>query len=374
MSPPSLISAYARQVHQSASSAQPFSSVYHRPSTFSWQPSTIPNYHYPVRTVPTSSFSYDYVTPPRRQDSISSDALGPAQWRSVKGRVPTPGPGGKLRDSDPGYERVEADASSVVDDPPFRPLPNSNSADDTYPNIYSRTTAPPTSPPTYLPPTGSQASTPYGIQRTSIRTSVATRPPEDEVFETAPVDTTARDYSYTSQVQVRVKPGLIEAYRVEINYALRTDLGQMLEKNLTIWTFKLDHMTNELKAHIDKSTFLILQALTQSRHISSKDEGKGKEGPHSRISDPELRSIWFAEKWRGSVPASAFFQALQDYFLEEDEVMKAEERGEGWALEGAFLGMGWRAALEGVVDRDGSGYVSIGEVNRWSGGKPEGMR
>ena len=397
LSPPSLVSAYSRQTQSAWSS--PFareqvqsSSAYYRPSAYS-SPNDPPTRSYRDRVprIPTMNVGLGI-----RQDLLPEDwARLPRRSRSpslspTNGKYPRSGRPGIDVDTDSvGEEPTLPESPSGMSDGrrrrAFPPPPRRSDTLDSQPYPQRMPSYPgygrydpspynsgpyfqsPPLPQSWSPPTGSQAAIPYGIQRTTMRTTVATRPPEDEILELSPPTDRRLDPSdYDATAPLRVRPALIEAYRLEINYAIRTPLTQILAKNEAIWSFKLDHTTNELKAHIDKSTSVILRALAHAQASNhANDTQKGKEGPHSRINDPELRSIWFAEKWRGSVLASAFFQALQDYFLEAEEEGAGEN--EGWAR--TFLGMGWRIGLEGVVDRDGSGYVSVSEVNRWSGGK-----
>jgi hypothetical protein len=122
---------------------------------------------------------------------------------------------------------------------------------------------------TVSPPTSSQTTTPYNAQRTTMRTSIATRPPEEDVVD------------YTGSV----KPMLLEQYRNEIKFALSTDLDTMLKRNEQIWAFKLRHLTDDLKRHFDYETNRVLRAITG--------------GPHERIKHPKLRAIWEQEVWQG---------------------------------------------------------------------------
>ena len=119
-----------------------------------------------------------------------------------------------------------------------------------------------------MPPTGSQTSTPYNAQRTAMRTSIATRTPEEDVID------------YTGSV----KPVLLEQYRNEIEFALSTDLNDMLKQNEQIWAFKLRHLTDDINKHFNYGTTRVLKATTG--------------GPHEQIKHPKLRVIWEQEVWK----------------------------------------------------------------------------
>lgn len=162
--------------------------------------------------------------------------------------------------SAPQYTSSYPSTSSTT----WRPSTNSSSAySQNGPGRYSTSALDPATIPS------SQATTPYSAQRTAMRTSVATRPLEEDV-----VDVTGS-----------VKPMLLEHYRNEIQYALMTGLNAMIRRNEQVWTFKLRHLTNDIKHHIDYGTNKMLRAITG--------------GPHERIKHPKLRAIWEMEV-RGS--------------------------------------------------------------------------
>lgn len=451
-SPPTLLATYARQTQsatqydlRSSSHRPPISSQQAQSSATAYQP--YPIQHYPAAPGPETGPTGPFFAPGLARRGSSWSTVG--DYKNLQGKMATPPVNaaysyGRPVSSRYGSLMADADDNSAQDDhgvanskeqgwvqghnPPGptsgiypqhapRRMGSLSMPESSYQSPYApyhqnqnQTPQPPLS--WYVPPPqDTQHRTPLRSQRAAVRATVSTRVPEDEILETVPTPYDPRQQSqnphegrYPSPVipggyHVRVKPALIEAYRAEITYALRTSLAEILQKNLAIWSFKLDHLTTELKAHIDKSTSIILAAIgqTEGGQILANGKGKGK-GPYMRVQDPELRRIWETEGWRGSTKVSTFFQALQDYFLEvqdrgyqEDDdgvpleqELDLEEDLTSWLLKSGskeserwaktFVGMGWRSGLQAAIDRDGSGYVSVGEVNRWSSRRPAGMR
>lgn len=101
--------------------------------------------------------------------------------------------------------------------------------------------------------------------RATMRTGIASRSSEAEYLD----------------LTGSVKPVLLQQYRNEIRFALSTDLGVILRRNEQAWTFKLRHLTNDIKVHFDHGTNKVLRAITG--------------GPHERIKHNKLRYIWETE-------------------------------------------------------------------------------
>ncbi|TCD69752.1 hypothetical protein EIP91_006288 [Steccherinum ochraceum] len=99
-----------------------------------------------------------------------------------------------------------------------------------------------------------------------------------------------------------------------------------------------------------------------------------KEGPHDRIKNEHIREIWKEMNWRRNVKAKLFVLTLRDHF--RDDLHELQSPGEkvvtttaediratdDWAFE--YLGLNWLQPIMEAFDEDGSGYVTVAEINR----------
>ncbi|THH29709.1 hypothetical protein EUX98_g4473 [Antrodiella citrinella] len=104
-----------------------------------------------------------------------------------------------------------------------------------------------------------------------------------------------------------------------------------------------------------------------------------REGPHDRIKNESLREIWKEMNWRRNVKAKLFVLTLRDHFRDELYDVKTplegapdqedDERGTNdWTFE--YLGLNWLQAIMEAFDEDGSGYVTVAEINRFTEALP----
>ncbi|KAF8336266.1 uncharacterized protein EI90DRAFT_3045103 [Cantharellus anzutake] len=151
--------------------------------------------------------------------------------------------------------------------------------------------------------------------------------------------------------------GLVTQCREDIVVALNTGIGALLQNHTVIWRLKLDHQTAVITKEIRMNTSRILQKLDA--------------GPHNRVSDPHIRTIWATEKWKGSVSGPMFVQAVWDYMGDcIGSPSLPELVCDRWTLE--FFGPSYRKALLEAIDIDHSGYVSVQEINKFTETKPAG--
>ncbi|KAI9069959.1 hypothetical protein FKP32DRAFT_1558713, partial [Trametes sanguinea] len=101
-------------------------------------------------------------------------------------------------------------------------------------------------------------------------------------------------------------------------------------------------------------------------------------GPHDRLIDPDLHTIWKDMGWRGSVKARHFVLALRDYF--RDKVDEGLRTGQGtdssvqerdvWALE--WINVTRLQPIAEAFDDDASGFITINEANEFTTSRPAG--
>ncbi|KAI0767749.1 hypothetical protein C8Q74DRAFT_1318273 [Fomes fomentarius] len=104
-------------------------------------------------------------------------------------------------------------------------------------------------------------------------------------------------------------------------------------------------------------------------------------GPHERILDPDIHDVWKEMRWPGHVKARHFVLALRDYYYQEMEKNKrARCDGEEvratrlnfedeWALEYIYINR--IQAIAEAFDDDGSGFITIAEVNEFTCSRPK---
>ncbi|KAJ7894314.1 hypothetical protein B0H14DRAFT_3854405 [Mycena olivaceomarginata] len=157
----------------------------------------------------------------------------------------------------------------------------------------------------------------------------------------------------------------LENARTLLQKELAEDVDEALEKHI-----------GALSDQLEKLNDRVLSAM-----ISSKEEilAAFHDGPHKKILDLELRKIWREQRWPGSVNGQDFISALNEYYEEKlvksgDSVGQAGIRslhdGERWAL--GFINTANSKLIIEAVDDDGSGSVSIREVNNFTVQKPNG--
>ncbi|KAH8102306.1 hypothetical protein BXZ70DRAFT_891052, partial [Cristinia sonorae] len=110
-----------------------------------------------------------------------------------------------------------------------------------------------------------------------------------------------------------------------------------------------------------------------SRFIAEQNDRllkKVKEGPHDRIRHPALREIWREMAWKRNVKVKLFVLTLRDHFREQRQDVKSpalpndddNQGSDDWAFE--FLGLNYLQPVIDAFDEDGSGYVTVTEINR----------
>ncbi|TFK63874.1 hypothetical protein BDN72DRAFT_802855 [Pluteus cervinus] len=145
------------------------------------------------------------------------------------------------------------------------------------------------------------------------------------------------------------------------------DVGKMFNKNMVVFARKLDVQSKQLDAikELNERIVTILNS-----------------GSHEKILDHDLRAIWKEMDWKGSVKARYFVLALHDYYSDESFLRGPESNitprnafaptesiaptaptnaDNRWAL--AYVNVAHVQPILEAIDDDGSGFVSIREVN-----------
>ncbi|KAH7099790.1 hypothetical protein BKA62DRAFT_278356 [Auriculariales sp. MPI-PUGE-AT-0066] len=193
-----------------------------------------------------------------------------------------------------------------------------------------------------------------------------------------------------------------EALMIQVRDEMREDIDRALAKDRKLFDRKFDAVQDkitELQHVVHRSTDRVLSAIDA--------------GPHDRIIDIDLHTIWKDMAWRGSVKARHFIVAVQDYFLQkyskEDREIDAairdayegasrpdspvpmsaisdrppsvvlttaiearqvqRELQDRWAIEYVTLTR-VRPVLE-AFDDDASGWISVKEANVFTASRPQ---
>ncbi|KIK57380.1 hypothetical protein GYMLUDRAFT_247024 [Collybiopsis luxurians FD-317 M1] len=148
----------------------------------------------------------------------------------------------------------------------------------------------------------------------------------------------------------------------ELKSILREDLKSQLSANEAMFKLQFEQTERELKHAIGQSTEAIFEKLDS--------------GPHELIQDKDIQQIWkdmvSPKKWRLSCKTRHFVDALHHYYAEkfsEHRKKRGEPHPDQWTLK--FIGrVIFQPTVGDAIDSDGSGYVSIDEVNRFTAHLP----
>ncbi|KDR67823.1 hypothetical protein GALMADRAFT_129997 [Galerina marginata CBS 339.88] len=165
---------------------------------------------------------------------------------------------------------------------------------------------------------------------------------------------------------------------------LMEDIDDVLTRNMVLFERKLDIQSKQLTETIQSESDHIIHTLLS--------------GAHDRIIDPDLQKIWKDMGWKGSVKARHFVLALHDYYTDKLSKVTSEtptvDRGslasipsprppprgainavfkrqdDKWAL--AYINAAYVQPILEAVDDDGTGFVSVKEVNTFVASRPDG--
>ncbi|ESK93009.1 hypothetical protein Moror_8912 [Moniliophthora roreri MCA 2997] len=153
-----------------------------------------------------------------------------------------------------------------------------------------------------------------------------------------------------------------ETLTSSIKYNLRSGLDSALRSNVSLYELKVEATGRKIKDAVDQSTEAILLKLDA--------------GPHDFIEDEDIRTVWKEMQWRQTCKVRHFVDAINHYYARRFAIYQltyGEPHPEKWTLE--FMSrIIFYPAIGDAIDDDGSGFVSIYEVNRFFRRKPEGWK
>ncbi|KAF7355150.1 hypothetical protein MSAN_01430700 [Mycena sanguinolenta] len=146
-----------------------------------------------------------------------------------------------------------------------------------------------------------------------------------------------------------------EEINPQIKYALRENIDDAIKSNFARFSLKVETAMNEIKDAVQRSTETIMTRLDS--------------GPHDLIEDEDIKAVWKDMNWRLSCKSRHFVDAVHHHFAEKFAkytLEKGEIHPEHWTLK--FLSN----IICDAIDEDGSGYLSVHEVDRFFKACPRG--
>ncbi|KAJ2926508.1 hypothetical protein H1R20_g10578, partial [Candolleomyces eurysporus] len=174
---------------------------------------------------------------------------------------------------------------------------------------------------------------------------------------------------------------------------LQEDIDDTFKRNMVLFERKLEMQNKQLTDALHQESSNIISTLLS--------------GAHDRIIDPDLQKIWKDMGWKGSVKARHFVLALHDYYTDllnrqtshpgkfdrssisplpspaprsplsptpstaRSSSFSIKKRPDDrWAL--AYINAAYVQPILEAVDDDGTGFVSVKEVNTFVESRPEG--
>ncbi|KXN86242.1 hypothetical protein AN958_10320 [Leucoagaricus sp. SymC.cos] len=167
--------------------------------------------------------------------------------------------------------------------------------------------------------------------------------------------------------------------RKRLNKEFQEDIDEAFNRNMVLFERKLDMQNKQLNETLRQESDHIISVLLT--------------GAHDRINDSDLRKLWKDMGWKGSVKARTFVLNLHDYYAEQRNRMDAraslisplptppsarmspilppsKKLDDKWAL--AYINAAYVQSILEAVDDDGTGYISIKEVNTFVEERPSG--
>ncbi|KAK7678018.1 hypothetical protein QCA50_018958 [Cerrena zonata] len=196
----------------------------------------------------------------------------------------------------------------------------------------------------------------------------------------------------------------------ELREELREGLDESIQKNLTFFEGKFMLYHRQMHENLLK--------VMQENHSQLLVAMQG--GPHERITNKELRKIWHDMNWRRNVKSRLFVMTLRDHFQDKlletkltarkikvlktiedarasrlslasmavedrppllivdhesedaSSVDSLEASKDDWAYH--YISLAWLQPIMEAFDDDGSGYITVTEVNRFSESMPKELK
>ncbi|CCM04671.1 uncharacterized protein FIBRA_06857 [Fibroporia radiculosa] len=140
----------------------------------------------------------------------------------------------------------------------------------------------------------------------------------------------------------------------------------IIEENFQAFDHKFEmqqkHIIEEVGRIVHRENDRVIEVLTS--------------GPHEKLADTGLQTIWKEMGWRSSVEARRFVLALTDYYQEgvgkdgeeKSSQIISKEDPDAWTLE--WITMQQAQSLVEAFDDDASGFITVAEANTFARMRP----
>ncbi|KAF4606322.1 hypothetical protein EYR38_000375 [Pleurotus pulmonarius] len=165
----------------------------------------------------------------------------------------------------------------------------------------------------------------------------------------------------------------------QIKAALRKDMQDILEHDRTQFKFALQAASDHIEESVARSEMAIIRhVLPLLCHTDHRDNNPSQldAGPHELLDDPDMKALWqgiplFVPELR-ELTIELCRNALHEYF-QRQYAMKKQETGsapdDAWTLKYLAKVM-YHPAIGNAIDEDGSGFVSVHELNHFIERRP----
>ncbi|KAJ7851251.1 hypothetical protein B0H14DRAFT_2762006 [Mycena olivaceomarginata] len=162
----------------------------------------------------------------------------------------------------------------------------------------------------------------------------------------------------------------VEEISPQVQASLRQGLDEALSANMPMFTLKIEAAQKEMEEAVERSTETILQQLNS--------------GPYQLIKDEDIKAVW-----QSTCKARHFVDAVHNHFAQifgDHRQSSGEMHADQWTLNvlsqsdmcvGSVLyltrliGLQITRTISDAIDDDGSGYISVHEVNHFFKSRPQ---
>ncbi|KAJ7098953.1 hypothetical protein C8R44DRAFT_356116 [Mycena epipterygia] len=144
----------------------------------------------------------------------------------------------------------------------------------------------------------------------------------------------------------------------DVKEALGQGLEDALKANMPQFAIKVEAAQKEMSEALEKSTETILQQLNS--------------GPYQLIKDEDIKTVWQTMNWRISCKSRHFVDAVHNHFTQkfnEHRHKEGEVHRDEWTLN-VLSQVIYYPNISDAIDDDGSGYISVHEVNQFFKSRP----
>ncbi|KAJ3817462.1 hypothetical protein F5880DRAFT_1618252 [Lentinula raphanica] len=174
----------------------------------------------------------------------------------------------------------------------------------------------------------------------------------------------------------------LKAARKKLLEDFREDISKVIQQNLSSFTQRMEIQEKLIKETIENSFQIHNDSLLTAL----------QKGAHDQIIDPDMQKLWKVNAWKNSVKARHFVLALQEFYQDSsanprlsmsstsptsshseiDKENKAVHVPEvdQWAIN--YLDISHVQSILEAIDDDGTGFITIKEVNKFALSRPKG--